>query len=144
MFVRGTAYACSSVYENLIGVLILTCYGVLYLIKFLSLHASACLFLYVHPLQSLLASASCTTTASGAAYVGTMATTNAGVHCQRWDDQVYHISNYTDDADFPDDTVADAADFCRNPRGDKSAPWCYTLRPDLEWDFCDVEQCGGE
>ena len=45
---------------------------------------------------------------------------------------------------FPDVTLKDASNYCRNPDPTThSAPWCYTMDPDIEWEPCDIPLCRG-
>ena len=47
--------------------------------------------------------------------------------------------------DFPDNTVEDASNYCRNPIiGFKAGPWCYTVDRNVRWESCDVPVCGKE
>lgn len=40
---------------------------------------------------------------------------------------------------FPDKTVEDAKNFCRNPTNKTFGPWCFV---DINnWEYCDVERC---
>ena len=41
---------------------------------------------------------------------------------------------------FPDETMADAANYCRNPV--EPQPWCYTLDKVKKRGFCDIPLCG--
>jgi len=36
--------------------------------------------------------------------------------------------------------------YCRNPKGEKEKPWCYTVDPEVEFELCEVRECenGGE
>ena len=44
---------------------------------------------------------------------------------------------------FPDASLEEASNFCRNP--DKEVRvWCYTVNPDVRWEYCDVEMCESE
>ena len=44
---------------------------------------------------------------------------------------------------FPDATLADAANYCRNPRGSGkiSKPWCRTTNKAVEMDLCSIPKC---
>ena len=75
---------------------------------------------------------------AGLLYSGTFAVTQQGIDCQRWDSQHPHAHGYTDPARFPDDTLADAANYCRAPAG-RTLPWCYTMSADHRWDYCNIE-----
>ncbi len=44
---------------------------------------------------------------------------------------------------FPDGSMEDVANHCRNP--DLSAsPWCFTTHPDVEREQCSVPRCSGQ
>ena len=68
-----------------------------------------------------------------------------GVTCQRWDSQSPKSHPYTDPAMFPHDaTIADAANYCRNPDGNP-LPWCYVENfADIIWIYCSksILNCG--
>ncbi len=52
--------------------------------------------------------------------------------------------NYnTDPAKYPDASLEDAVNFCRNPDLGETV-WCYTMNPEVRWEYCDVEMCTGE
>ena len=64
--------------------------------------------------------------------------------CQRWDSQTPHAHPYTDPAMFPRDaTIADAANYCRNPDGGP-LPWCYVDYVNTLWMYCrkSILTCG--
>ena len=45
-------------------------------------------------------------------------------------------------SDFPDLTLSDASNYCRNPDGRTAhGPWCYTIDPDVTWEFCGIPFC---
>ena len=69
---------------------------------------------------------------------GKVSVTQAGIDCQRWDSQHPHTHGYTDPARFADDTLADAANYCRAPDG-RTLPWCYTTSADQRWNYCDID-----
>ena len=75
--------------------------------------------------------------------MGTQSITKSGRQCQRWDSQSPHRHSYTADSMFPDATVADAGNFCRNPGGQKAGLWCYTSDRTKQWEYCDVPVCTG-
>ena len=49
------------------------------------------------------------------------------------------------DTDFPDESVLDAVNYCRNPDPmlRTEGPWCFTTDADLVWDYCNVPICDG-
>ena len=77
----------------------------------------------------------------GADYSGTLSVTTNGKKCQRWDSQTPHDHTRTAPVDFPDRTLAEAENYCRNPDGE-SRPWCYTITS-TRWETCDVPRCSG-
>ena len=60
---------------------------------------------------------------------------------------VSYSHNFTEDGDFPDATVGNAGNKCRNPRKDEVTLWCFTADngttgdTTTNWDFCDVPLC---
>ena len=52
-----------------------------------------------------------------------------------------HTRNNIDD--FPDATLDDAGNYCRNPDGEPNL-WCYTTNSSSRWEYCDVPLCEGE
>ena len=72
--------------------------------------------------------------------------TETGHLCQAW------ASNYPNDHsnkpetydpdNFPDATIEDAGNYCRNPDNSKK-PWCYIADPDgPKRKYCDIPMCG--
>ncbi len=86
----------------------------------------------------------CKVTRGGHEYGGKISRTRSGRTCQRWDTTVPHLHDYSQSAcQFPDDTVSDAANYCRNPDSDEhGGPWCFTTDPDTRWEYCDIPMCG--
>jgi len=64
-------------------------------------------------------------------YIGTISQTKTGSICKVWD------SSKWKDSDFPDESVADAKNYCRLPDNSR-AHWCYTTDG---WGYCDVPKC---
>ena len=60
-----------------------------------------------------------------------ISTTASGYTCQRWD------------TDFPHETYIKPKranhNFCRNPDGGVSGPWCYTTDKTKRWDYCNLD-----
>ncbi|XP_074641852.1 uncharacterized protein LOC141899442 isoform X2 [Tubulanus polymorphus] len=75
-------------------------------------------------------------------YTGTKQTTRNGYLCQRWTSQKPNAHIRTLDVMFPDKTVADAGNFCRNPDKSKK-PWCYTVNGP-RWDYCEIRYCNDD
>ena len=83
----------------------------------------------------------CKLTQLGQEYTGSLAHTRTGLECQRWDAQSPHTHTRNDPAKFPDATLQDAHNFCRNPDQEPGGPWCYTTDPSERWQYCDLEMC---
>ena len=75
----------------------------------------------------------CVQSANGMEYFGSVRQTKNGVPCQKWGDQVPHSHSYG--------YISEQDDYCRNPYGYSSFPWCYTVDPDIRWDYCDIPRC---
>jgi hypothetical protein len=67
-----------------------------------------------------------------------------GEICQRWDSQSPNTHEYTDPAQFPDDTLADASNYCRNPTNMAYGMWCVVVSYYWYIDFCDVPLCAAD
>ena len=79
---------------------------------------------------------------TGRTYSGVDRTTKSGKLCQKWSSQTPHRHPFFSDADFPDPTVDEASNYCRNPDGrDGVGPWCYTTDPNLEAESCGIPVC---
>ncbi|VDI72691.1 chitin synthase [Mytilus galloprovincialis] len=76
--------------------------------------------------------AECLQTPKGIDYFGSTAVTETGITCQRWDKQEPHQHKFW--------ALVDQDNYCRNPDGD-SRPWCYTIDPDIEFDYCKISYC---
>ena len=86
----------------------------------------------------------CKRTKAGTEYAGGISVTVSGLSCQRWDAQYPHQHNPTSPDQFPDATVEDAENYCRNPDNSEEGPWCYTTEPDSRREACNIDMCRGE
>ena len=84
----------------------------------------------------------CKVSQEGYKYQGSQAETRTGLTCQRWDTQEPHKHTNNDAQYFPDQSLEDAANFCRNPDREPGGPWCYTTDDDTRWEYCDIPWCG--
>ena len=75
----------------------------------------------------------------GVHYNGTVSTTVSGRTCQAWDDTTPHFHPLTS-LYRP---YLEGHNYCRNPEGRGSQPWCYTTDPDMRWEYCNVPLCAG-
>ena len=85
-------------------------------------------------------SASCSTLYDkGMSYRGAFNSTTIGRACVSWQ---HHVHDVTPER-YPYDGLA--GNYCRNPRGSRNGPWCYTS-PENDgskvWDYCPVPKCG--
>ena len=76
---------------------------------------------------------------NGRFYQGQLNTTNLGLECQEWFTNEPHVQTMPKNI-FPE--MNSAKDFCRNPGGTESSPWCYTTDPSIRWQYCDIPKCG--
>ena len=82
----------------------------------------------------------CRRTRVGKEYNGTKSTTKSGRTCQAWS-QTPHGHKINDSVNFPDETLEEAANYCRNPDDEPNGPWCYTMDPEKLWEYCNVTYC---
>lgn len=87
------------------------------------------------------AATQCKRTQLGTEYSGAIAVTKSGRSCQRWDTQAPHNHSYTNSQQFPEDTLSEVSNFCRNPDNSPDGPWCLTLDPNMKRESCRVPLC---
>nr|XP_022315053.1 apolipoprotein(a)-like isoform X1 [Crassostrea virginica] len=80
----------------------------------------------------------CKDTEVGLEYRGIINMTRNGIPCQRWDSKYPHEPSSK--LSFPSESLSAHENYCRNP-DKKLIPWCYTVDPDVRWDYCDVPFC---
>ena len=70
--------------------------------------------------------------------------TLSGKLCQHWNSTKPPEHSYSD-ATFPDATIEDALNYCRNPVynqiGGFDSPWCYTTDPTVLYERCNIPAC---
>lgn len=76
---------------------------------------------------------------NGRFYQGTVNVTQSGLACQRWETQTPH-QHLKPPLVFPE--VQNSINHCRNAGGEVAKPWCYTLDPNVRWEYCDIPSCG--
>ncbi|XP_053380174.1 uncharacterized protein LOC123556537 [Mercenaria mercenaria] len=77
-------------------------------------------------------------------YIGRLSKTNSGRTCQRWDSQEPHPQNAgKSNSSFPDATVHDAENYCRDPT-EEGTLFCYTTDPDREWEPCNYKDTAAD
>ncbi|XP_069888534.1 prothrombin [Dipodomys merriami] len=75
----------------------------------------------------------------GTNYRGTVNVTRSGIECQLWN------SRYPHKPDINSTTHPGAElqeNFCRNPDGSTTGPWCYTTDPTVRREECSIPVCG--
>ncbi|XP_074642044.1 C-type mannose receptor 2-like [Tubulanus polymorphus] len=93
------------------------------------------------PFSSDVFNQECMVDKMGDEYVGNLSVTLDETPCQRWDKQWPNRHSFVD-SNFPDESVSDAGNHCRNPDKKPEGPWCFlsdTRRGN--WMFCDVPLC---
>ncbi|CAG0900770.1 unnamed protein product [Cyprideis torosa] len=87
----------------------------------------------------------CRITESGKFYKGEKAETRSGKACTSWrkhKDVYGPRNNPIVDENFPDGSVREAKNYCRNPDQGTSGLWCFTGNGEkFNYDTCDVPMC---
>ncbi|XP_072013340.1 scavenger receptor cysteine-rich domain-containing protein DMBT1-like [Amphiura filiformis] len=87
----------------------------------------------------------CYTDPLGQDYRGVVAVTSSDVTCQLWTSQTPHEHVRTEDR-YPGKGLGEH-NYCRNPDEEPGGAWCYTVDPDIRWQYCDIgtprESCDG-
>ena len=83
---------------------------------------------------------------NGKTYSGTKSTTINGYTCQRWDTNLPHLKNTaaSNEDNYPEKSLTEAQNYCRQPADGTYKPWCYTTDPLKRWDYCDIPTCEGK
>ncbi|KAJ8270711.1 hypothetical protein GJAV_G00118370 [Gymnothorax javanicus] len=77
----------------------------------------------------------------GTDYRGTKSKTKSGKTCQKWGATFPHNPNVTPEK-YPNAGLE--SNFCRNPDGDSTGPWCYTTDFSTRWEHCGIPDCSEE
>ncbi|KAM6985866.1 hepatocyte growth factor a [Aplochiton taeniatus] len=75
---------------------------------------------------------------NGEDYRGKMDHTESGKECQRWDLSKPH-RHLHQPKKYPGKGLRD--NYCRNP-DNRPRPWCYTMDPAIQWEYCNITACG--
>ncbi|XP_022250578.1 inactive tyrosine-protein kinase transmembrane receptor ROR1-like [Limulus polyphemus] len=71
---------------------------------------------------------------TGEDYRGVMSQTVSGHECQHWSHQIfYHTSDYPE--------LIGGHNYCRNPGGMESQPWCFVADPQARKEMCEIPKC---
>lgn len=77
-------------------------------------------------------------TGNGKYYTGSATQTSSGLSCQKWSSQFPHQHNFKPSL-YPDTDLT--LNFCRNPFGSRSRPWCFTTASNVTWEYCAIPTC---
>ncbi|KAF4524437.1 hypothetical protein B566_EDAN013455, partial [Ephemera danica] len=77
---------------------------------------------------------------TGNDYMGTKNVTISGRTCQNWLDIYPHISALNETR-FPEQSIKEAKNYCRNPDRNLTGSWCYTTDPMVPFDMCYIRNC---
>ena len=99
----------------------------------------------------------CTWSKTGREYSGRIDMTLSGNKCVNWSRSLHKSDHFakinTQDSRtiveykqnilsmFPDHSLDEAANYCRNPTQDPCGPWCYTSYADNSREYCNVPEC---
>ncbi|KAG8519568.1 Prothrombin, partial [Galemys pyrenaicus] len=75
----------------------------------------------------------------GTNYRGNVSFTRSGIECQLWKSRYPHRPEFNSTA-YPEADLRE--NFCRNPDGSPTGPWCYTTDPTVRREECSVPLCG--
>lgn len=81
------------------------------------------------------------TTGDGREYRGQLNYTERGVLCQPWNERWPHDPEETKKLRNPTREGLGKHNYCRNPRGKRARPWCYTTLKRPVWQYCDIAVC---
>ncbi|XP_039266936.2 plasminogen-like [Styela clava] len=80
----------------------------------------------------------CYNSSNPQSYTGTISTTTTGLTCQYWNSSSPHKNLFPRDQ-YESVHLGDH-NYCRNPDND-TRPWCFTVDPTKNWEYCDVPMC---
>ncbi|XP_053891351.1 hepatocyte growth factor-like protein isoform X8 [Malaclemys terrapin pileata] len=78
---------------------------------------------------------------NGELYRGKISKTRKGITCQKWSAVSPHTPQISP-AMFPAMHLEE--NYCRNPDNDSHGPWCYTMDPSTQFDYCTIKSCAGD
>ena len=82
----------------------------------------------------------------GLTYMGTQSRTRFNTICQRWTEHVPHDHVRRSAQLYPDKTIEDAENYCRNNRFAEAIfdepVWCLTMNPNIRYEGCYIPKCG--
>ena len=102
----------------------------------LNLRTRCCgIFKWCNEIISMVSTGDCYNN-NGASYSGTVSSSETGSRCQKWSNTAHtYMTNL-----FP--ALKGSNNYCRNPGGVQTRPWCFTENGNLE--YCSISQCKGQ
>lgn len=94
-----------------------------------------------HSLSFVLETCFNSSTGDGRDYRGTLNYTEKGVTCQPWNERWPHDPDELKTLRHPGREGIGKHNYCRNPRGQRTRPWCYTTLKKPVWQYCDIVLC---
>ena len=70
-------------------------------------------------------------------YVGKVSVTQSGFPCIPWNSHPL-----LQEKEFPEESVEEASNYCRNPDSSPEGPWCFYGHGPMDRELCDVPDCG--
>ena len=92
-----------------------------------------------------LADQTCLRDRLGSSYIGHLSRTASGRECAFWAD-VIPLSDARGPGTYfrsVEESVLEAANYCRNPNGSDVTIWCYVAGGNGFWEYCHLPMCEG-
>lgn len=86
----------------------------------------------------------CKISDTGVEYSGTRDVTETLKLCLPWNTLSEHATALQNPDRFPDATLDDAVNYCRNPDRKAGGPWCFYGDSQSQWEYCDIPSCTGK
>lgn len=101
------------------------------------------LILFIHVTADDYEYTQCKLSPLGLEYTGSISRSEIGKLCQSWSTEkpIHPIDPSITDDKFPDQSLKNAKNYCRNPNSDPKGPWCYTIDRNLINDTCGIPVC---
>ena len=96
------------------------------------------------------AQVACMWSQRGKEYSGRISHTCDGTKCVPWARSIHKLKKMFNTnrfssvgilSKFPDRSLIEASNYCRNPSNSSCGPWCYTSLVDDSWGHCCVPEC---
>lgn len=81
-----------------------------------------------------------TLTGRGENYTGKINYTQSGITCQKWSSLYPHKHTLLSSVKGKKYGLGNH-NYCRNPKGFRLRPWCFTTKKTRRWDYCQLNHC---